>query len=221
MSFVVATSDDTLRLSVVVQCHSRPRIPVRVCTSCQNRESVAIGRKSSEAGTATASTGNGKRRLEEGSRNVESIVLFVGRALRAFDGGRVCLKARVTCYCRHHREDVGFRYARFVTFGISVTLSNMLPALPTQWPIHKGGLSDAGLPLQFSLLTATKPLETQLGRNVTSRKAKTTGKGHKHPPWRRMDTATQWGHRRHAMTRRVLLCMPPLPYQYRPPRTFL
>lgn len=176
--FIAASSDETLRLSVVVQCHSNPRVPVRICTLCRNRESAAAERKSAETGTAP--TGNGKERLQESSRDPERIVVFVGQALRAFDGGRVYLRARVTCYCKHHQEDVGFRYARFVTFMISVTLSNAFPGSPTQWPIHKGGLSDAGRLLQFLLLTATKPPESQLRRNVASRKVEIAETGHRH-----------------------------------------
>jgi hypothetical protein len=41
-----------------------------------------------------------------------------------------------------------------------------LSASPTQWLIHKGGLSAVGSPLQFSLLTATKTLKIQLRRSV-------------------------------------------------------
>ena len=89
-------------------------MPVRACTNCLTREAKRTERKkaarvrpvrrdSSDSEDDDDSNGGGK----DGIRG--HIVVFNCPDLNDFSEGRVVLPVRVTCYCRHHREKLGFR----------------------------------------------------------------------------------------------------------------
>ena len=107
-----ACPEDTLSLSVGA---SDPSMPIREYTNCLTREAKRTERKkkaawirpvrrdSSDSEDSDDSSGGGK----DGVRG--HIVVFNCPDLNDFSEGRVVLSVSVTCYCRHHREKVGFR----------------------------------------------------------------------------------------------------------------
>lgn len=96
--------EDVLDLSVDVVCVSNPDVLINSCESCQQREAKRTARKiaarvrpaKSEVVDDIASDGEAK------------IVQFNCPELVDFSTGTCALPVRITCYCRHHREKVGF-----------------------------------------------------------------------------------------------------------------
>ncbi|KAJ7691281.1 hypothetical protein B0H17DRAFT_1063335 [Mycena rosella] len=75
-------AQDILHLTVTVSCASPPHSRVYSCTSCQTREAKRVAKK-----------------LAARVRPAQ---------IQDFSSGSVVLPLRITCYCRHHREKVGF-----------------------------------------------------------------------------------------------------------------
>ena len=120
--------EDTLQLDVGITCASPPHSRVVCCSSCQVREvrhftifidtfhersakAKRVARKlaqrvrpqrcdsdSPEAANATAN----------GTTEPFNIVQFNCPEVLSFSSGTVIFPLRITCYCRHHRERVGF-----------------------------------------------------------------------------------------------------------------
>ena len=111
LDVMVIWLDDTLYLSVAVQCGSEPYNIVNACTLCQSRERKMMERYPSRARNATALADKESNCSESSPRNLANPVVFVGAPLRDFANGRVRLKFRVTCYSSHHNDSLGFRYA--------------------------------------------------------------------------------------------------------------
>ncbi|KAJ7045795.1 hypothetical protein C8F04DRAFT_1334748 [Mycena alexandri] len=107
-------AEDILHLSATVTCASAPHSRVYSCTSCQTREAKRVAKKlaarvrparsDSESGDDPASkTTKGKQH-----EDTTSIIQFNCAEVQDFSSGSVVLPLRITCYCRHHREKVGF-----------------------------------------------------------------------------------------------------------------
>ncbi|KAK0455038.1 hypothetical protein EV421DRAFT_1760988 [Armillaria borealis] len=105
---------DILHLSVSVTCASPPHNTVLSCSSCRAREAKRVAKKlaarvrparsdsdSNESPNNTP-TKNGQR------EDTSSIIQFNCSEVIDFSTGSVVLPLRITCYCRHHREKVGF-----------------------------------------------------------------------------------------------------------------
>lgn len=103
--------EDTLQLGVGITCASPPHSRVVCCSSCQVREAKRVARKlaqrvrpqqydsdSPEAANASAN----------GTTEPFNIVQFNCPEVLSFSSGTVVFPLRITCYCRHHRERVGF-----------------------------------------------------------------------------------------------------------------
>lgn len=100
-------------------------MPVSACTNCLAREAKRVERKKAarvrpqrhdssdsedEGAVFRVPTGSdGKTMLPRDAEN-SGIVVFNCPDINDFSEGRVVLPVRVTCYCRHHREKVGFRF---------------------------------------------------------------------------------------------------------------
>ena len=101
-----------------------PHARVYVCDSCRERERKRAHRKKSRAAVLNAypteeemtamginphapdALSHAVARLEEEER--KHAVLFNCGDYIDFHDGEVILSTRITCYCRHHREKVGF-----------------------------------------------------------------------------------------------------------------
>ncbi|KAJ7753774.1 hypothetical protein B0H16DRAFT_762223 [Mycena metata] len=107
-------AEDILHLSVTVTCASAPHNRVYCCTSCQTREAKRVAKKlaarvrparsDSESGDDPASKSTKGKQHED----TTNIIQFNCTEVQDFSSGSVVLPLRITCYCRHHRERVGF-----------------------------------------------------------------------------------------------------------------
>ncbi|KAJ7813433.1 hypothetical protein B0H14DRAFT_2853433 [Mycena olivaceomarginata] len=105
---------DILHLTATVTCASAPHSRVFSCTSCQTREAKRVAKKlaarvrparsDSESGDDQAAKSPKGKQLED----TTSIIQFNCAEVQDFSTGTVVLPLRITCYCRHHREKVGF-----------------------------------------------------------------------------------------------------------------
>jgi hypothetical protein len=120
--------EDTLQLGVGITCASPPHSRVVCCSSCQAREvcqftifidtfsltfckAKRVARKlaqrvrpqryDSDSPEATNATANG-------TTEPFNIVQLNCPEVLSFSSGTVVFPLRITCYCRHHRERVGF-----------------------------------------------------------------------------------------------------------------
>ncbi|KAF8623081.1 hypothetical protein AX15_006495 [Amanita polypyramis BW_CC] len=105
---------DMLYLSAYVTCASPPHNQVFSCTSCQTREAKRVAKKLAARVRPTRSDTDsnedpsrpaGKNKHHE---DTTSIIQFNCAEVLDFSTGSVVLPLRITCYCRHHREKVGF-----------------------------------------------------------------------------------------------------------------
>ncbi|RXW21631.1 hypothetical protein EST38_g4228 [Candolleomyces aberdarensis] len=105
--------EDVLQLAVSVTCASPPHNRVLSCSSCQAREAKRVAKKlaarvrparsDSESGESKGSK-PGRKQHED----TTNIIQFNCAEVLDFSTGSVVLPLRITCYCRHHREKVGF-----------------------------------------------------------------------------------------------------------------
>ncbi|KAI8874999.1 hypothetical protein K501DRAFT_79973 [Backusella circina FSU 941] len=117
------TDSQVLSLEAAVVCDSHPDNEIIMCTSCVHRERKRLKRKRDNKVARAANKEGGAAKLaalfandlpdlsdekvmaEERRR----ILLFNCNEYIEFNNGEATLPTRVTCYCRHHSEKVGFR----------------------------------------------------------------------------------------------------------------
>ncbi|KAF8650412.1 hypothetical protein AX16_005219 [Volvariella volvacea WC 439] len=103
---------DTLILSVTVTCASPPHNRVLSCSSCQAREAKRVAKKIAARVRPTRSDSesgdNSTIQKPKHHEDTTSIIQFNCAEVLDFSTGSVVLPLRITCYCRHHREKVGF-----------------------------------------------------------------------------------------------------------------
>ncbi|KAJ7495977.1 hypothetical protein B0H11DRAFT_879652 [Mycena galericulata] len=105
---------DILHLTATVTCASAPHSRVYSCTTCQTREAKRVAKKlaarvrparsDSDSGDDPTTTSTKPKQQED----TTSIIQFNCAEIQDFSTGSVVLPLRITCYCRHHREKVGF-----------------------------------------------------------------------------------------------------------------
>ncbi len=114
-TIIEAKKEDTLYLGVEIHCVSFPHLLVTACSSCQGREAKRVARKIAARVRPVHSEGEEVHpipdvileTLREGSLE-SGIILFNCAEILDFSTGSINLPLRITCYCRHHRERVGF-----------------------------------------------------------------------------------------------------------------
>ncbi|KAI5123685.1 hypothetical protein M0805_001713 [Coniferiporia weirii] len=99
-----ASPVDTLFLNAEVTCASNPNKQVFSCSTCQGREAKRVARKIAARVRPTRSESDSN----DGDGDSSKIIQFNCPDTLDFSGGSVVLPLRITCYCRHHREKVGF-----------------------------------------------------------------------------------------------------------------
>ncbi|KAJ6594182.1 hypothetical protein B0H19DRAFT_1094293 [Mycena capillaripes] len=105
---------DILHLTATVTCASPPHNRVYSCTSCQTREAKRVAKKlAARVRPARSDSESGDDPTTKGSKGKQqedttSIIQFNCSEVQDFSSGSVVLPIRITCYCRHHREKVGF-----------------------------------------------------------------------------------------------------------------
>ncbi|KAI8094381.1 hypothetical protein BDF21DRAFT_408632 [Thamnidium elegans] len=101
---IVSDESKILQLEAKVVCASNTDHPIRMCVGCVRREKKRAER-----------TKDGKQKNESISSDKEleyerdRILLFNCSPMINFSSGDAILPTRITCYCRHHNEKVGFR----------------------------------------------------------------------------------------------------------------
>ncbi|KAF8973065.1 hypothetical protein BDZ97DRAFT_1779170 [Flammula alnicola] len=105
---------DILLLMATVTCATPPHNRVLSCSSCQAREAKRVAKKLAArvrpARSESDSEGEpiGKSHKSKHHEDTTSIIQFNCAEILDFSTGSVVLPLRITCYCRHHREKVGF-----------------------------------------------------------------------------------------------------------------
>ncbi|KAI9489564.1 hypothetical protein BDB00DRAFT_608985 [Zychaea mexicana] len=96
-----------LELTAKVICASDPAKKLRMCAGCVRRERKRAERKKDSHSTDAALSATMSEDAFEKER--DRILLFNCEPLVDFNSGDTILPTRITCYCRHHNERVGFR----------------------------------------------------------------------------------------------------------------
>ncbi|KAF9051092.1 hypothetical protein BDZ89DRAFT_524536 [Hymenopellis radicata] len=105
---------DVLHLSVSVTCASPPHNPVLSCSNCRAREAKRVAKKvaarvrPARSDSESGDDPNRKPSKSSHREDTSSIIQFNCSEIVDFSTGSVVLPLRITCYCRHHREKVGF-----------------------------------------------------------------------------------------------------------------
>lgn len=98
--------EETLQLNVSVVKASDPDESVFICAGCRQREvKRAQRKKDSKKNSEEAPEDN--EPLDEALED-EKVVVFNATEFVEFENGQVVLPTRITCYCRHHKERIGF-----------------------------------------------------------------------------------------------------------------
>jgi hypothetical protein len=96
---------ETLFLEVALLAGSEPHQEIFICTGCQQREHKRFQRKKEARVRPILETEALVLDAEEEKRK---IVVFNCAEYIEFGEGEVILPTRITCYCRHHKEKLGF-----------------------------------------------------------------------------------------------------------------
>lgn len=97
---------DTLFLDVSVRRGSESCEEIFICTGCRQREEKRALRKK-EARVRPAKEPETAPMVEE-SEEMRKVVVFNCPEFVEFGTGETVLPTRITCYCRHHKEKLGF-----------------------------------------------------------------------------------------------------------------
>ncbi|EGO00107.1 hypothetical protein SERLA73DRAFT_107088 [Serpula lacrymans var. lacrymans S7.3] len=103
---------DILHLTAAVTCASPPFSRVVSCASCQAREAKRVAKKLAArvrpARSDSDSPEDGADHPKGSKEDTTSIIQFNCPEVLDFASGSAVLPVRITCYCRHHREKIGF-----------------------------------------------------------------------------------------------------------------
>ncbi|KAI8613569.1 hypothetical protein BC830DRAFT_1131641 [Chytriomyces sp. MP71] len=106
-----------LDLQAVIICASDPAKNVQICSGCQQRENKRSKKKSEQSAAASnaevkledsAAPTSAEKVAEGAEMDAGKIVLFNCSSYVDFSSGDTILPTRITCYCRHHNEKIGF-----------------------------------------------------------------------------------------------------------------
>lgn len=177
--FLNIPKKDILHLTVSVLCASDPSKKVSTCFGCVQRERKRM-QKRKESSQKTDSDPASQVVPDLSSDNIQieqqRIVIFNSSELVDFSSGDIILPTRLTCYCRHHDEKVGF----CLQFMLSDHTGNLVATGVTP-PImitddHKSSKSKgvkrprtdstpiplSSTPLQDDIITPSIPCSTQM-----------------------------------------------------------
>ncbi|KAI9280091.1 hypothetical protein BY458DRAFT_501335 [Sporodiniella umbellata] len=93
--------EKTLFLQAKVICASDPSKDVTICAGCIQREKKRLQRRK-------VNKSQFESEMEEDDASEDKILLFNCSDTVDFSAGDVILPTRITCYCRHHNEKIGF-----------------------------------------------------------------------------------------------------------------
>lgn len=163
-----------LNLRVWVVCATDTKRRVNVCNGCIHRERKRnLQRTKMNSATKSPRKGSLPSEVESVEREQQKIVLFNCSKLLSFQSGDVILPARITCYCRHHQESVGFviKFAAFDHKGDLVATGKTPPIMITDDHKTRGkGKAAGSTDLHESKYVPTPPelILDPLGRRTSS-----------------------------------------------------
>ncbi|ESK96638.1 spt3 dosage dependent suppressor of ty-induced promoter mutations-like protein [Moniliophthora roreri MCA 2997] len=99
---------DMLYLTFSVTCASEPYSRVASCSSCQSREAKRVAKKIAARVRPAPTLEEGTDSPRSSPEDTSSIIQFNCAQIIDFSTGSTTLPLRITCYCRHHREKLGF-----------------------------------------------------------------------------------------------------------------
>ncbi|CEP17013.1 hypothetical protein [Parasitella parasitica] len=104
---MVSDESKVLDLEARVVCESDEHKRIKMCQGCVRRERKRAERKKdSKPSIQEMNSGVIEKAFE---RDRKRILLFNCEPLVNFSSGDAILPTRITCYCRHHNERIGFR----------------------------------------------------------------------------------------------------------------
>jgi len=126
-----------------VTCECNPKQRALRCYSCTQREKKLWSKKLEKSGTK-ASSGEADTTEMSEEADQERIIVFHCLPCVEIINNEALLRARITCYCRHHDEKTGFRCVGFFFFfldqyfkrWISCKPRPFLVAFPKPFRIH-------------------------------------------------------------------------------------
>ncbi|CAO3628798.1 unnamed protein product [Mucor hiemalis] len=126
-------SDETrvLDLEARVICESDENKKIKMCQGCVRRERKRAERKKNSKPSSYKINSNVVDEKFESDR--ERVLIFNCESLVNFSKGEAILPTRITCYCRHHNERIGFR-VRFTarnSEGIVIATGDTPPVMIT------------------------------------------------------------------------------------------
>ncbi|ORX44242.1 hypothetical protein DM01DRAFT_1411340 [Hesseltinella vesiculosa] len=119
---MVSDESKVLSLSARVVCSTNPTKLVRMCTGCVRRERKRAERtKDGKPRYETEASGSVEEILE---REKNRILVFNCTPMVNFSSGDAILPTRITCYCRHHNEKIGFRIEFVIRDHLGAVVAN-------------------------------------------------------------------------------------------------
>ncbi|ORX52017.1 hypothetical protein DM01DRAFT_1408472 [Hesseltinella vesiculosa] len=156
-SSATVNADKMLFLSARVICASDPSRKVVTCLGCIQRERKRSQRRKESKVKSEYETD----RLEDESLSLEEqkVLLFNCSEVVDFSSGDTILPTRITCYCRHHNEKIGFciYFEMLDHHGKTVATGMSPPIMITD--DHKSNKIKAGRKRQRTEME--KPVNTQ------------------------------------------------------------
>ncbi|KEI38036.1 uncharacterized protein L969DRAFT_18825 [Mixia osmundae IAM 14324] len=124
--------EETLFLDCCVLKSTEPHEDVTVCEGCQARETKRAQRRG-DTRRKMATEQDSRLEPDEVAAEAQKILVFNCNEYLDFEGGETNLPARITCYCRHHGEKVGFSLVFTLRdhFGSIVASSHSPPIMLT------------------------------------------------------------------------------------------
>lgn len=104
---MVSDESRVLDLEARVVCESDENKIIKMCQGCVRRERKRAERKKNSKPTNYKLNSNVVDEKFESDR--ERVLIFNCESLVNFSKGEAILPTRITCYCRHHNERIGFR----------------------------------------------------------------------------------------------------------------
>ncbi|KAI8096829.1 uncharacterized protein BX664DRAFT_291996 [Halteromyces radiatus] len=170
---------DLLKLEAAVVCDSHADNEIIMCSSCVHRERKRMKRKRDNKVARAANKEGGAAKLaalfandlpDLTNENVmaeerKKILLFNCSEYVEFNNGEATLPTRVTCYCRHHSEKVGFR----IVFTIKDCHNHVLgtgrspPIMITD--DHKSSKAQSATPAPQSVPATSQPTTSRKRKN--------------------------------------------------------
>ncbi|KAJ9068387.1 SPT3 Dosage dependent suppressor of Ty-induced promoter mutations-like protein [Entomophthora muscae] len=122
-----------LNLRVWVVCATDTKRRVKVCNGCIHRERKRQTRRSTLEPSQEEGACSALSEAESVEREQLKIAVFNCSKLLNFHTGDVILPTRLTCYCRHHQENIGFilKFAVFDHKGNLVATGRSPPVMIT------------------------------------------------------------------------------------------